>query len=413
MKAVVIGGGVVGLCCAVSLVERDIEVTVLDGGAVGAGASAGNAGWVVPGLAAPLGAPGTIRTGIRSALDPDGALVIRPTLDVASMRWLLQFRRSCTAARYSSGVGALAVLTRRTFDVLDGYRSAGVEFEEHRTGLLSIARASSGLDWLAALHEAISSLGVPTVLERLSPDEARRLEPALGPTIGVAMHSRLDRHVDPSSLTSGLASHLRRRGGLIAERCPVEGVRRSRDGWSVTAGEIDHACDAVVLATGAAANELLRPLGVRLPLVGAKGYSVTTHGQGLTPRHAVYLSESKLGLSPLAGGLRIAGFFELPARKPEPNPRRIAQLLDEAAGYLADWRPGPIVQTGWAGLRPATPDSLPFVGPIGGAHGLIVATGHGMLGVTLAPATGEAVAELVITGSVPTELAPFRIGRRL
>jgi D-amino-acid dehydrogenase len=157
----------------------------------------------------------------------------------------------------------------------------------------------------------------------------------------------------------------------------------------------------------------LRPLGVRLPLVGAKGYSVTTLGQGLAPRHAVYLSESKLGLSPLAGGLRIAGFFELPARTSGPNPRRIAQLLDDAAGYLADWRPSPIVPTGWSGLRPATPDSLPFIGPIDGASGLIVATGHGMLGVTLAPATGDAVAELVISGSIPNELTPFCIGRRL
>ena len=339
MKAVVIGGGVVGLCCAVSLAERNVEVIVLERGAVGAGASLGNAGWVVPGLAAPLGAPGTIRAGIRSALDPGGALVIRPTLDVASMRWLWQFRRSCTAARYSAGVGALATLTRHTFDVLDGYRSAGVEFEEHRTGLLSVARAPRGLDWLAALHEEITALGVPTVLERLSPSEARQLEPALGPTIGAVMHSRLDRHVDPSSLTSGLAAHLRRRGGLIVQGCRVEGVRRSRDGWSVTAGGVDHACDAVVLATGAAANELLRPLGVRLPLVGAKGYSVTTRGEGLAPRHAVYLSESKLGLSPIAGGLRIAGFFELPARTSETNARRTAQLLDDASGYLADWHP--------------------------------------------------------------------------
>ena len=141
MKVVVIGGGVIGLCCAVSLAERDVEVTLLERGAVGCGASAGNAGWVVPSLAAPLGAPGTIRTGIRSALDPRGSLVIRPTLDMASIRWLWQFRRSCTAARYSAGVGALATLTRRTLDVLDGYRSAGVEFEEHRTGLLAVARA--------------------------------------------------------------------------------------------------------------------------------------------------------------------------------------------------------------------------------------------------------------------------------
>lgn len=413
MKVVVIGGGVIGLCCAVSLAERDVDVTLLERDAVGCGASAGNAGWVVPSLAAPLGAPGTIRTGIRSALDPRGSLVIRPTLDMASIRWLWQFRRSCSAVRYTAGVRALATLTRRTLHVLDGYRSAGVEFEEHRTGLLAVARAPDGLDWFAALHDEIAALGVSVTHERLSPGEARQLEPALGPAVGVAMYSSRARHVEPSSLTAGLADHLRRRGGVIVDFCTVRGLRPRSSGWTVAADDGDHTCDAVVLATGAAANELLRPLDVHLPLVGAKGYSVTVKGQGLAPRHAVYLCESKLGLSPFVDGLRIAGFFELPARSSEPTPHRIKQLLDDAAGYLADWRHDGTAHTGWAGLRPATPDSLPFLGPAGRTGGLIVATGHGMLGVTLAPASGDAVAEMIVTGSVPSELSPFRVGRRM
>jgi D-amino-acid dehydrogenase len=331
---------------------------------------------------------------------------------MASIRWLWQFRRTCSAARYKAGVGALAKLAHRTTDVLDGYRSAGVEFEEHRTGLLAVARAPHGLDWFAALHDEIAALGVPAGIERLSPDEARQLEPALGPRVRVAMYSSGDRHVEPSSLTAGLADHLRRRGGVIVDYCAVRGLRQHGSGWTVAADDGDHGCDAVVLATGVAANDLLRPLDVHLPLVGAKGYSVTVKGQGLAPRHAVYLSESKLGLSPFVGGLRIAGFFELPARSSEPAPQRIEQLLDDAADYLADWRHDGAVHTGWAGLRPATPDSLPFLGPVGGTRSLIVATGHGMLGVTLAPASGDAVAEMIVTGSVPAELSPFRVGRR-
>ena len=413
MKVVVIGGGVIGLCCAVSLAERDAEVTLLERAAVGSGASAGNAGWVVPSLGTPLGAPGMLRTGIRSALDPRGALVIRPALDTSWIRWLWQFRRSCSPERYTAGVRALLTLTRRTLGVLDAYAAAGVAFEEHRTGILAVARSPAGLAWFATLHEELARLGMPGAIEQLSPGDARTLEPALGPAVGAAMHASVDRHVEPGSLTAGLAAHLRDRGGIIEENCDVHALRRAAGGWMVAAGDLEHRCDAVVVATGAAANALLRPLGVRLPLVGAKGYSVTLQGRGTAPSHAVYLCEPKLGLSPFDAGLRIAGFFELPARTTEPSPHRIQQLLDDTVSYLADWLPDGATHTGWAGLRPATPDSLPFLGPVDGLDGLVVATGHGMLGVTLAPATGDAVAEMILTASVPDELQPFRVGRRI
>ena len=150
----------IGLCCAVSLAERDAEVTLLERAAVGSGASAGNAGWVVPSLATPLGAPGMLRTGIRSALDPRGALVIRPALDTSWIRWLWQFRRSCSPERYTAGVRALLTLTRRTLGVLDAYAAAGVAFEEHRTGILAVARSPAGLAWFATLHEELAALGI-------------------------------------------------------------------------------------------------------------------------------------------------------------------------------------------------------------------------------------------------------------
>ena len=415
MRVAVVGGGVVGLCCAYSLRERGMEVVLFEAGEVGGGASRGNAGWVVPSLSTPLAAPGMLATGLRSALDPRGALIIRPGLDVAWIRWLWQFRRSAGPERFSRGVRALIALNERTFEALDGYRAAGVEFEMYATGMLVVARERSGLAWFQTLSDELSRLGLGGELEVLDGDAARRLEPALGDVVGAAMHTTVDRYVRPETLTAGLAEHLVASGLDLRTREPVLAVARVGESWRVRtiAGAED--VDAVVLATGVAANTLLRLFGVRVPVVGAKGYSVTLEGVGTLPRHAVYLSEAKIGLSPFGETLRIAGLFELPGRSVEVDPARARQIVEDALPYLRDWRPTVADWTGraWAGLRPATPDSLPLIGPVPHQQRLYLATGHGMLGVTLAPATGLAIAEIIEQQAVPHWLEPFRPDRAI
>src|SRR3954468_2000728 len=147
MRVVVVGAGVVGLSCAFTLQHDGHEVEVLEAGGVGLGASAGNAGWGTPSLSTPLAAPGVLRMGLRAALDPKGALVIRPRLDPLWIRWLWGFSRSSRPAAFRAGDAALLGLTRRTLEELDAMRAAGVQFEEHRAGLLAVARTPHGLEW--------------------------------------------------------------------------------------------------------------------------------------------------------------------------------------------------------------------------------------------------------------------------
>jgi D-amino-acid dehydrogenase len=412
----VVGGGVVGLCSAFALRERGFEIVVLEAGEIGGGASQGNTGWVVPTLATPLAAPGILRTGLRSALDPRGALIIRPWgagLDLSWIRWLWQFRRSAGRERFAQGVRALLDLNRRTFEALDGYRAAGVVFEQYDTGMLVVAHDRPGLGWFETLYEELARLGFEGGIEQLGADAARALEPALGDGVGAALRTTVDRYVRPETLTRGLADHLEGRA-TIRTGTPVRALRPESGGWLVETGAGSERVDAVVLATGVAANELLRPFGVRVPVIGAKGYSVTVSGTGTAPQLALYLSEAKIGVSPYRDAVRIAGLFELPARSVTVEPARARQLVEEAIPYLRDWRPAPGEETAgaWAGLRPATPDSLPLIGRVPGHPGLLLATGHGMLGVTLAPATGLAVAD-VLAGQEPDWLAPFRPGRAI
>jgi D-amino-acid dehydrogenase len=271
-----------------------------------------------------------------------------------------------------------------------------------------VARDRAAFHWFDDTFAELARYGFEGDLVHLSGDEARAMEPALGDAVGAATRMTIDRHVDPEALVRALAT----RAGRVLEHAPVSVIGRGSSGWRVRAGGASLAAETVVVATGTAAPKLLAPFGVELPIVGAKGYSITTRGTGTAPTSALYLCEPKLGLSALGAGIRIAGMFELGRTDDEVHPGRIRQLVDDALPYLRDWRPQAGWEaSGWAGFRPATPDSLPVIGEIPGHPGLFVAAGHGMLGVTLGPATGLAIAELVTGGGVPDWVAPFAVDR--
>jgi D-amino-acid dehydrogenase len=416
LDVAVIGGGIVGLACAHAIDQRGMGVVVLEGATVGAGASRGNTGWVVPSLSMPLAAPGMLATGLRSALNPRGALVIRPALDSSWLRWLWQFRRSCSPEQFRRGVLALVELNRRTLAQFDAYEAEGIEFESHSTGMLIVARERAGLSWFTTLFEELVHAGFDGTMSALDGAAARELEPALSDAVECALHTTVDRYVQPESLMAGIAARLRTRGVAIREGASVTSITPIANGWRLALRSQDVVeAHRVVIAAGAATTALLGPLGVRLPLIGAKGYSVDLAGAGQAPRIALYLSEPKLGVSPFGGGVRVAGVFELPGRNTSVSAARIEHLIEDTLPYLRSWRPAAedMRGRGWAGLRPATPDSLPLLGPIDGLPGLLLATGHGMLGVTLAPATGLAIADMLETGRVPPELEPFDPLRRM
>ena len=411
----VVGGGVVGLACAWELTRAGAAVTVLERSDVGGGVSRGNTGWVVPSMTFPLPAPGIVREGVRQLVTRGDAFVLRPSLDPAFVRWLWRFWRSSSATRFDAGVRALLALNRRTLELFDAYRDAGIRFEMHATGLLIVARTLAGLHHYTELFRRLHELGY----EGGQPDQLGRdvlveLEPALDSrNVEVGLHARVDRYVRPEELTSALADKLRDEGAQILENREVVDLRRDAGGWTLTtdAGEIY--AEKVVVSAGLPSARLLRRFGARVAIQPARGYSVTIAGKGTPPRHALYLAEARIGLSPFSGGVRVAGVFELGAAQAEAPPGAGERLLAAARPYLAGWQPhadGPL--TTWAGLRPATADGLPLIGELPGHSGLFVAAGHGMLGVTLAPATAALLAPLVLEGRAAPELEPFAPGRR-
>jgi D-amino-acid dehydrogenase len=406
----IVGGGIVGLCLAEALVRMDVDVRVLECGRCGAQASAGNAGWITPGLSTPIPAPGVVPRALRWMLDPGSPLLVRPTLRPGFLRWSWDFWRSTSPRRYRAGMAALVPLGSRALATYDALRANGVSFEMHADGLLFVAHHESALEEeLAALREQ-QALGFPGRVERLSVADTHALEPALSDGIAGGILAADERHVRPETVTAGLTEHLRAHGADIREHVRVERIDRDGGGWAVRAdGEVLRS-ERAVIAVGAQTGAMLAPLGVRLPLEGAKGYSVTDAAPPVRPRRPLYLLESKAGVSPYDGAVRIAGTLELGSRDVEVDARRLRALDHAGAKYLDGWYAS-VGRKEWAGMRPLLPDGLPAIGPVPGHPGLFAATGHAMLGVTLAPVTAELLAPAVLGEPLSPALAPFGVGR--
>ena len=410
MRVVVVGGGVVGLSCALALAQRGCDVTVLEGEAVGAGASQGNAGWVFPALAGPVPAPGVVSQALRWLGRPTSPLYLAPRPDPALLGWLLRFARHCTAQQFRAGLEATAELARGAFAAYDALAGAGVELQEHRDGLLFAYADDADLRHHLGELELCRPYGyAPQVAT--GPDVGA-LEPSLGARVVAAALVEQERHVRPEQLCTALAEALGRAGGKVVEGTPVDAVVADASGAvrEVRAAGSAWEADAVVLSTGAALAGLLRPHGVRLPVQAGKGYSVDLAPAPIALRRPLYLHGARVALSPFDGMLRVAGTMELSGINTRLVPGRAEALLVAAREYL------PALEgargRAWVGMRPMLPDGLPVIGPVAARRGLFVAGGHAMLGVTLGPVTGGLVADMVCSGVVPDVLRPFGLQRR-
>ena len=399
MRIAVVGAGAVGLCCAWSLARRGADVVVYERDRVGSGCSEGNTGWICPGLSAPLPAPGVMPAAVKGMLRPGSPVLIRPLFGLDFLRWSWQFWRACTPARYRAGLEATVALSRRTIELFEELRAEGVEFDLHSSGMLVAALTQAGLDEYAAMLREAQAAGYEGDVHVLDGDAVREIEPAAGEAVVGGVHAPAERYVRPESFTQALADALRRRGTEVNEGQEVRDL-----------GELETEADAVVLAAGVWSGALLRQQGILIPMEAAKGYSVTARGRGTLPGHAYYLAEAKVGCSTFGDRLRIAGIFDLTGLDLGLRRKRLDTIVRSSLPYLRDWRPEQ-VELEWTGLRPYPPDGLPLIGPVPGSGRLYAATGHGRMGITLAPPTGELLADVILNGARPPELAPFGVER--
>jgi D-amino-acid dehydrogenase len=404
MKVAVVGGGVIGLFTAHYLEKSGAEVVVLDRGDVGGGCSKGNAGWICPSISFPLPAPELTLTSLRWLLRTDSPLYLKPAALPLLASWLISFRRYCNRREFERGTAALSVLAVDALQLFDELHDEGVRFEHGRDGLLMVFENEVALDqeW-----ELLRLTGYQAKVKRFSVEELIDAEPAIGPGITGGLLAQPEWHVRPESLCRNLSNSLRARRVEVLEQAEVRRIetKKNRAVALLTArGEVQ--ADAVVLATGAEAGRLSAQLGFPLPMQAGKGYSITIDNPTTSIGRPLYLVEGKMTITPFEGALRVAGTMELSGINERIDPKRVTALERAAQRYIPGVLDGDRV-TEWVGMRPLTPDGLPVIGPLPTAANVFVASGHQMLGVTLAPSTGKTLASLILGAPESSELAPF------
>ncbi|WP_240436804.1 NAD(P)/FAD-dependent oxidoreductase [Streptomyces sporangiiformans] len=413
---VVVGGGVVGLCAAYYLAAAGLPVEVVERRALGSGVSRGNVGWVCLSHSTPVPAPGVVRYALRSLGRPDSPLYLRPLPDPAFVRWLWRFWRSSTPAAFRRGYAAIAELNHNTFDLFDQMREAGVSTTLTRPGMVHAFLSPSEARHHLAVQREMADGHYPMPDDVTTGPDARMLDDALSPDVRAAYLVEGEGVVDPGAFARGLGEALAAAGVKVHENAEVTGFRSAAG--RVTAlrtsqGEIP--CGALVIAAGMHSSQLLRSLGRPLPLQAGKGYSFSVDLDP-APRHTLYFGERRAVASPIGGTTRIGGTMELSGNNNRLDWRRIVAVALASRHYLGRWFDDPddlvgLIRDPWVGGRPFLPDGLPLIDRVPGHQNAFAATGHGMLGVTLGPATGHRLAEYVLTGRRPEVLAPFRFDR--
>jgi D-amino-acid dehydrogenase len=409
---IVVGAGVVGLASALALLERGRSVHVVDAGRIGGGSSHGNCGTLTPSHAGPLYAPGMITKAMAWMLTPDAPFYVKPSTDPALWQWMMQFARRCNARDWKRAAQARAAIlnaSRAAFP--EWMQRYGFDCRFSEGGADTVFRDAREMDAYVAQLPALAELGVAS--EVIEAAEYHRQEPALREGIVGAVRYPGDAHLRPDRYVAELARVVRERGGTIEEHNEVRTLAAQGDGMRVSTANGPRDARDVLLAAGAWSPLLAKALGVRWlrsAIQPGKGYSITYSRPGLAPKRPLTLHERRVCVTVWEDGYRLGSTMEFSGYDDSLNRRRLDALERGAAEYLHE-PVGPEKQEEWYGWRPLSWDDTPIIGRAPGQRRLWLATGHGMLGVSMSPSTGQLVAELLTGDSPHIDPAPYAPSR--
>lgn len=406
---VVVGAGIIGVCCALYLLRDGHRVVLVDRGAPGEGTSFGNGSIITEEAVVPVQTPGVARKVPGMLADPLGPLAIRWSYLPKIAPWLLHFIRSSSPQRVEEVSVALAQLLEGSLKAYEPLlEAAGIGDMIRRSGWVSVYETEAGFKSYEPMLELQRRRGVK--FEVLPAEELRQLEPSLAPIFcrGV-FYPDVAHTVNNFRFVQELAAAFVRLGGEIRQQTVI-GFQQGDPGVTAVVTEADTIdCSGVVVAAGAWSKPLAAMLGSRLPLDTERGYHLTLPHAGADLRLPVYSTERGFVCTPLENGLRIAGTVELGGLEAEPNWKRAEVLYRNASR----WFPGldRREESRWMGYRPSMPDSVPVIGPSPRHRNAIFAFGHGHCGLSLAARTGGLVTALLAGRDPGMDLSPYRPDR--
>jgi D-amino-acid dehydrogenase len=410
-RVVVVGGGVIGAACAHYLARDGWSVSVIDRGDFGRGCSHANCGLVCPSHILPLAAPGVLPGALASLLRPDSPFRIKPRFDPALWAWFYRFARRCNTRDMLEAARAIQSLldsSRRLFDEL--LQEEKIECEWEARGLLFVMADRRTMDHhertIKTLRESFHLSPV-----RYDGDELTRLEPALKPGLAGGWLHPTDAHLRPDRLMASWRLALESRGVAVHANCEMKGfVPASGTARAVVTSRGELPADAFVVAAGAWTPLLARHLGCRVPIQPGKGYSITFPRPAVCPTFPLILEAHHVAVTPMRSGYRLGSTMEFAGYDDRLDPRRLDLLRRGAAHYLREPY-GDVVEEEWFGWRPMTYDGKPVVDRSPVLANVWVAAGHNMLGLSMAPATGKLVAELLGGREPHLDPGPYRLSR--
>lgn len=396
----IIGGGVIGLCTAYYAAQRGHRVTVVDRGSEkDLSCSYGNAGMITPSHFVPLAAPGAIRLALKWMWNPESPFYMKPRLDARLAEWAWKFYRAASVEHVVNASPLLLDLNLQSRDLLVGLAREWGDFEIREKGIVMVCNTEEGLEHEHATAKVGRELGLP--VEILDAKQIASMEPSLRMTTTGGIYFPKDAYLAPWQFMSALKKRVQVQWGTSMRLRPNS--RRV---------ESDINADEYVICGGAWSSQIARDLKLHLPMQAGKGYSLTIPHPRKTPAHAMILSEARVAVTPMLGALRFGGTMEITGTDLSINPARVRGIIKAVPKYMPDFSDGDFhdVQP-WAGLRPCSPDGVPYIGRFARYENLSAATGHAMMGLSLGPITGKLMTE-ILSGdrpSIPLEqLSPDR-----
>ena len=407
-QVTIIGAGAVGISTALSLLELGHEVELIDRDPPASGASHGNAGVISPWTCMPQSQPGVWKSVPKWLLDSEGPLVVRWSYLPQFLPWALRFLRAGSAAKLPAIADAMSALNRPSLDLYRHHlNGTGQEHLVCDTNYVHVYRKAESIDLNNLSWRMTRERGA--TIDVVKGSDLRDIEPALSADYEAAVVIRgQGRSLDPGGVGRALADKARTMGAQFRQAA-VRGISRGEDCWTIDTDDGALQRAVVVIAAGVWSRELLKPLGIKVPLEAERGYHLVLRNPGVTLNNSIMDTERKFVVSSMEAGVRCAGTAEFAGIDAPPNYARAQVFKKHAKALFPDIN----VEDGepWMGRRPSTPDSLPCIGPVPGHDGLYVAFGHAHLGFTMAPATGRIVANL-INGTPPnTDVTAYRIDR--
>lgn len=400
----IIGAGIIGLSSAYYLNKKGFQVTILDDTDGTDNCSYGNAGFFSPSHFIPLASPGIISQGLKWMLRSDSPFYIKPRLNRDLISWGVKFYKSANQEQVNRAAPVLHSLITKSRklieDILDDEKF-DVGFNDQ--GMVMYCKTQHALDEESEVAEFATKLGQR--VEIVNATEAKNINPGLDIDVVGAVYFKEDASITPHAFIGDLKNRLEENDVKILYNQRVERlvVNKNQKVEKIITSGNEYVADDYIVAAGSWTGKILKSIDVRVPMQGGKGYSFVLPNPKVMPRTCAILTEARVAVTPMQHGLRFAGTMEINGLDLNINPKRVQGIVEAIGKYFPQFTQDDFKDIDpWAGLRPCSPDGVPYIGRTKKYNNLLVATGHAMLGVTLGPITGQLMSQLV--AGEPTEM---------